>query len=105
MARRGWLRCYILYCKDVPVAFMVGYHYEDCFFYIDVGYDPQWAQYSVGSVLHLEVMDDLYRRGNAPVLFISRPDTDPIKVVSERNHAKRSPCFYYQTRQVIACLL
>jgi len=69
MARRGWLRCYILYCKDVPVAFMVGYHYEDCFFYIDVGYDPQWAQYSVGSVLHLEVMDDLYRRGNTPVLF------------------------------------
>jgi hypothetical protein len=38
-AKRGWLRCYILYCKNVPTAFMVGYHYENCFFYIDVGYD------------------------------------------------------------------
>ena len=68
-AERNWLRCYILYCKNVPVAFMVGYQYEDCFFYIDVGYDPQWAKYSVGSVLHLEVMEDLYRRDNTPALF------------------------------------
>ena len=68
-AERNWLRCYILYCKNVPVAFMVGYQYEDCFFYIDVGYDPQWAKYSVGSVLHLEVMEDLYRRDNTPAVF------------------------------------
>ena len=68
-AERNWLRCYILYCKNVPVAFMVGYQYEDCFFYIDVGYDPEWAKYSVGSVLQLEVMEDLYRRDNTPTLF------------------------------------
>jgi len=68
-AERGWLRCYILYCKNIPVAFMVGYQYEDCFFYIDVGYDPEWAKYSVGSVLQLEVMEDLYRRDNRPTLF------------------------------------
>jgi Acetyltransferase (GNAT) domain len=68
-AERGWLRCYILYCKNAPVAFMVGYHYENCFFYIDVGYDPEWAKYSVGSVLQLEVMEDLYRRDNTPTLF------------------------------------
>ena len=48
---------------------MVGYQYEDCFFYIDVGYDPEWAKYSVGSVLQLEVMEDLYRRDNRPTLF------------------------------------
>ena len=25
-AEHGWLRCYILYCKNTPMAFMVGYH-------------------------------------------------------------------------------
>ena len=69
MAERGWLRCYILYCKNAPVAFMVGYQYANRFFYIDVGYDPDWAKFSVGSVLQLEVMEDLYRRDNAPALF------------------------------------
>jgi hypothetical protein len=69
MAERGWLRCYILYCKNAPVAFMVGYQYANCFFYIDVGYDPDWAKFSVGSVLQLEVMEDLYRRDNTPTLF------------------------------------
>ncbi|HVI79734.1 MAG TPA: GNAT family N-acetyltransferase [Candidatus Acidoferrum sp.] len=68
-AERGWLRCYILYCKSVPVAFMVGYQYANSFFYIDVGYDPEWAKFSVGSVLQREVMEDLYRRGNTPSVF------------------------------------
>jgi CelD/BcsL family acetyltransferase involved in cellulose biosynthesis len=68
-AERGWLRCYILCCKNTPLAFMVGYLYENCFFYIDAGYDPDWAKYSVGSVLQLEVMEDLYRHDNTPTLF------------------------------------
>ena len=68
-AERGWLRCYILYCNGAPVAFMVGYHYANGFYYIDVGYDPEWAKFSVGSVLQWEVMEDLYRRGNTPTLF------------------------------------
>src|SRR4051794_17571693 len=68
-AERGWLRCYILYCKSLPVAFMVGYQYADRFFYIDVGYNPEWAKFSVGSVLQWEVMEDLYRRGPTPALF------------------------------------
>ena len=68
-AERGWLRCYILYCKGAPVAFMVGYQYANRFFYIDVGYDPEWANFSVGSVLQWEVIEDLYKRGNTPTIF------------------------------------
>ena len=32
-AERGWMRCYILYCKGMPVAFMVGYQYANSFFH------------------------------------------------------------------------
>src|SRR3954452_13478221 len=39
------------------------------FYYIDVGYDPKWAKFSIGSVLQWEVMEDLYRKGNTPTIF------------------------------------
>lgn len=68
-ARRRLLRSYILYCKDHPVAFMVGYQHEGCFYYIDVGYDPAYSQWSVGSVLQLKVLRDLYERAPHPKWF------------------------------------
>lgn len=68
-AGRGSLRSYILYCRDVPAAFMLGYQYGDCYYYTDVGYDPEYANWSVGSVLQLKVLQDLYARDNRPSLF------------------------------------
>jgi hypothetical protein len=59
-AERGWLRCYVLYCRAVPTAFMVGILHGDTYHYLDVGYDPAWARWSVGSVLQVEVMRDLF---------------------------------------------
>jgi hypothetical protein len=55
MARHGWTRCYLLECGGVPVAFMIGYLYGTTYYYIDVGFDPDWEQWSVGTVLHLMV--------------------------------------------------
>ena len=63
---------------------MIGYQYENCFFYIDVGYNPVWAKFSVGSVLQWEVMEDLYRRDDTPALFDFSTGYGPIKAVSER---------------------
>ena len=59
MAERGWTRCYVLECGGAPVAFMLGYLYRDTYYYVDVGYDPDWAKWSVGTILHLEVFRDL----------------------------------------------
>lgn len=68
-ADHALLRSYILYCRDTPVSFMLGYQYLDCYYYIDVGYDPAFANLSVGSVLQLMVLKDLYARGAPPALF------------------------------------
>ena len=68
-AEREALRCYILYCKSTPVAFMIGYQYADTYYYIDVGYDPDWATWSVGSVLQLNVIEDLYAGDDTPNRF------------------------------------
>lgn len=59
MAERGWTRCYLLECKGKPVAFMLGYLYRGTYYYVDVGFDPGWAKWSVGTILHLEVFRDL----------------------------------------------
>jgi Acetyltransferase (GNAT) domain len=68
-ARHGWLRSYILYCRGEPVAFMLGYLYRRTYHYMDVGYDPAWAQWGVGSILQMEVMKDLIEDPERPEIF------------------------------------
>jgi len=68
-AHKGWLRSYILYCRGLPVSFMLGYQYGGCYYYTDVGFDPVYAKWSVGSVLQLKVMQDLYQQDGRPELF------------------------------------
>ncbi|MGH6689675.1 MAG: GNAT family N-acetyltransferase [Gammaproteobacteria bacterium] len=68
-AERGWFRSYILYCKDAPVAFLLGYQYRGCYYYTDVGYDPEYADWSVGTVLQIKMLKDLYSRPDRPSLF------------------------------------
>ncbi|MGI9494224.1 MAG: GNAT family N-acetyltransferase [Geminicoccaceae bacterium] len=68
-AEKNWLRSYILFCSGRPVAFLLGYQHGACFYYIDVGFDPDYSQWSVGSMLQVEVIEDLYARDNRPQLF------------------------------------
>ena len=59
MAARGWTRCYLLECGGVPTAFMIGYQYRGTYHYVDVGFDPDWEKFSVGTMLHLAVLREL----------------------------------------------
>ena len=68
-ARHGWLRSYILFCKDEPVAFMVGHVYRGRYYSTDIGFDPAWAEWSVGNVLHCEVVRDLIEQPDAVTYF------------------------------------
>lgn len=68
-ARHGWLRSYILYCRSEPVAFMLGYLYRRTYHYMDVGYDPAWAKWGVGSILQMDVMKDLIEDPQRPEIF------------------------------------
>jgi hypothetical protein len=68
-AGRGWLRCYVLYCREQPVAFMVGYLHRGRYYSTDIGYDPEWTSWSVGNVLHCEVVRDLIEKASSAKLF------------------------------------
>ena len=58
-SRLGWFRSYVLYVKERPVAFQVGYVYQGRFHAHEIGYDPEWAPYHVGIFLHTEIISDL----------------------------------------------
>jgi CelD/BcsL family acetyltransferase involved in cellulose biosynthesis len=52
---------HILYLNDEPVAFHLGYLFEESFFAVQMGYDPAHSSHQPGAVLFLHVLHDLER--------------------------------------------
>lgn len=67
-ARQGWLRSYLLFARDTPVSFILGFQYGSHYFLDDMGYDPEWRDFSVGKILQLKVVEDLFA-GNRPAVY------------------------------------
>lgn len=57
-AERGWLRAYILYVAEKPVAFWHGVLYKKVWYSIWTGYDPAYQSYNPGTVLLLKMLQD-----------------------------------------------
>jgi len=68
-AGHDWFRSYILYCDETPVSFMLGYQYSGTYYGLEIGYDNDWRKWSVGSILKMEVLKDLFSRDDCPQLF------------------------------------
>ena len=101
-AEQGWLRSYILYCENVPCAFMLGFQYGGCYYYDDVGYDPAYAKWSVGSVLQLKVIEDILDSPHPLKHFDFRPGSARIRGASETwTGAKLTYLFCRQRREIV----
>jgi hypothetical protein len=68
LAKNGWLRSYLLVGKGEPCAFLVGFQYGPCYYLYDMGYDPGWRDYSVGTVLQMGIIEDLFSY-NRPAVY------------------------------------
>ncbi len=62
-AEHGWLRIYVLYIKGVPCAFLTGQLYNKTFYCQYAGYHPDYARFSVGSVLTARAFEELGAAG------------------------------------------
>jgi CelD/BcsL family acetyltransferase involved in cellulose biosynthesis len=60
-ASRGWLRAWVLYLSETPVAFWFGYSYEGTFGLVATGFDPAHGESRVGQYLQMEMMESLCR--------------------------------------------
>jgi CelD/BcsL family acetyltransferase involved in cellulose biosynthesis len=48
---RGWLRLYTLTVKDCVIAFIYCFHFKDCVYIYNMGFDIDWSKYSPGRLL------------------------------------------------------
>lgn len=62
-ARKGWLRSLILFSNNEPIAFQHGFLYNKCFYLTHIGYDPAWAKWSVGTITHAYLIQNLIEVG------------------------------------------
>ncbi|HFC53073.1 MAG TPA: GNAT family N-acetyltransferase [Gammaproteobacteria bacterium] len=60
LANLGWLRSYLLYCKQQPVAYVIGYQYRGRYYYEYIGYDQAWAEFSPGTILTFLMIEDIH---------------------------------------------
>lgn len=67
----GWLRAYVLWVDDLPVAFQLGYHDSQTYYGHHVGYDPAMSKLQPGIYLHTELMADLLKSGISNFDFLS----------------------------------
>ena len=56
---RGWLRAYVLYIDDEPVAFWPGAAWNGTFYIGTPGYDPRYTEYGVGKDVLIRLIEDL----------------------------------------------
>ena len=68
LAQRGWLRSYLLKCGDIPCSFILGQQYASRFYTEFAGVDYAWRRYSVGSVILLLALEDLFKE-NPPQFY------------------------------------
>ena len=68
LVQQGWLRSYLLTCGNAPCSFILGQQSSSRFYPLAVGVDPAWRNYSVGTVLLLLVLEDLFKE-NSPEFY------------------------------------
>lgn len=67
IAREGWLRSYILYIDDQPVAFEHVFQFGQWFEFRECGFDSDWSSYGVGSIAILLALKDIFDETDSAV--------------------------------------
>ncbi|MGE4323946.1 MAG: GNAT family N-acetyltransferase [Sphingobium sp.] len=62
-AGRGDVRAFLLFAGDRPIAYLYLPVRDDVLVYAYLGYDPDFASFSPGTVLHVEAMRQLFAEG------------------------------------------
>ena len=70
-AQHGWLRSYMLFCNDIPCAFTVGFQHDGVFLLQETGFDPSLSKYSVGMVLQMLTVEDLFAQHTPQILDLA----------------------------------
>jgi hypothetical protein len=75
-AKCGWLRAHVFYIGDEPCAFQRGLQYGKTYFLEQIGFDPRWKEYNVGTVLFLKVLEELCAERRSQTIDFGFGDAD-----------------------------
>jgi CelD/BcsL family acetyltransferase involved in cellulose biosynthesis len=89
-ARHGWVRSYVLFAGERPIAYVQGYLAGRQFRYEMPGYDPELGEHSPGLVLLLRLIEDLIGDGAADVVDFGSGDQEYKKLFSTRSYLEVS---------------
>jgi len=78
IAERGWARLYLLQAEGAPRAALYGFAHGDRFAFYQAGYDPEWRQRSVGTVLLGHVVRECFAEARREYDFLR--GTEPYKL-------------------------
>jgi CelD/BcsL family acetyltransferase involved in cellulose biosynthesis len=78
LAERGWARLWIMQVDGAPRAASYGFRHGDRLAFYQAGYDPEWRQRSVGTVLLGEIVRQMYDESVAEYDFLR--GTEPYKL-------------------------
>ena len=68
LAKHGWLRSYLLFCGGRACAFLLGYQCRGKFLFFEIGFDPAFASYSIGTVMQFLAVEDLFRYNRPEIM-------------------------------------
>jgi CelD/BcsL family acetyltransferase involved in cellulose biosynthesis len=77
-ASRGWLSLSFLRLDGRPLAFQLGLESGSAYYYLKGGYDPSFARFSPGKVLHHAMIERCVRAGLERYEFLG--DAEPYKL-------------------------
>jgi len=75
LAEQNRIRAYILFDRDRPVSYLYCPIEQDVLIYAYLGYDPDYMQWSVGTILHRLAIEDLYREPHFRYLDFTEGDS------------------------------
>jgi hypothetical protein len=99
MAERHWMRCYILFCGETARAFLLGYQQRGRFLFYEIGFDPALAKYSVGTVMQLLAVEDLFNYNRPEVMDLG--DYGGYKQVLSTESYLQGKMFLFRRRRYI----
>ncbi|MCU1282989.1 MAG: Cellulose biosynthesis protein [bacterium] len=79
LAERGWARLWIMQVDGAPRAASYGFRHGDRFAFYQAGYDPEWRQRSVGTVLLGEIVRQMYDEGVGEYDFLRGTEAYKLK--------------------------
>lgn len=82
MGQTDDIRAYLLFYQDNPIAYLYLTASNDALLYKYLGYDPKYAQWSVGTVLHWLAIEKLFEESKFKYLDFTQGDGQQKKTFS-----------------------